>query len=222
MLYVTNCSGGKIPQIEAVTPDNLYMSVRVWYLKQLAEEKGYPWAILSGEYGLVFGDDKVCTYDTLLADDEKAIVSKGELVAKQLKEHGVDSVRFYLVPDELESGRAVNRYLSVMQYACNKLSITLEEVPFPKPTSTRKPVPVEPQYIPSTYHMDKTLPNQLKTNKEAQMFVLKAQDEKGLWQNVRKSSFLPDLQIKARMLVAKFPNQKVEIVEEPRDAKLPF
>lgn len=53
-------------------------------------------------------------------------------------------------------------------------------------------------------------------------FVLKAQDESGLWQIVRKSVFLPDLQIKARTLTKKFPDRKVSITEEQNLGELPF
>lgn len=57
---------------------------------------------------------------------------------------------------------------------------------------------------------------------KAKGLTLRAQDEKGLWRNIRKSKFLPDLQIKARLLVEKFPDRKVEIVEDPSNEKFSF
>jgi hypothetical protein len=52
--------------------------------------------------------------------------------------------------------------------------------------------------------------------------TLRAQDANGIWQVVRKSTFLPELQIKARALAKQFPLQKVEITEDPSDEKFSF
>jgi len=49
-------------------------------------------------------------------------------------------------------------------------------------------------------------------------YILRAQDEKGFWQEVRRSTFLPDLQIKADQLSKDYPDRKI-VIDAVREAK---
>ena len=212
-LYVTGSSSIKLPVTEAIPVEELELSANVWYVKAKAKKDNVPWAVLTSAYGLVMGGTNVAPYHGVIREGE--VDDLGTRVSKQLREAKVDRVDFFAVPEEIASGGVQVNYKDTMIDAISKLqatgyNITLTESPLPTRNDMSKAL--KPQDIPKQFHQQK----------EAHMYLLKAQDEKGLWQLVRKSAFLPDLQIKARMLVAKFPNQKVEIVEEPKDVKLSF
>lgn len=214
-MYVTNCSADKTLTLEPVPPHQRYLSDRVWYVRQLAKDAGEDFAIVSGEFGLVFEDNCIPSYDHLLQKDE--VLALGKEMAKQLKQRGTSSITFFVIPQEWQEGKPVHQYSLAMQYACNIAKIPFAIKPIDVPLGGRtkgEPTPVRPENIEigGPYTM----------NKKATVFLLRAQDEKGLWQDVRKSTFLPDLQIKARMLAKKFPNQKVEITELPKDERFSF
>lgn len=210
-LYVTGSSGIKTPQIGNVPIEELELSAAVMTVKALAETAGVPWAILTSGYGLTLGGTSVAPYHGVIHEGD--VDDMGSRVAKQLRELKVDELWFFVVPEEISGGGVMGNYLSVLEDAITKLrqnSYNIKMVTKPFPTRNEMSRQLRPQDIPKTYHQ----------NKEAHMFLLRAQDEKGLWQNVRKSSFLPDLQIKGKQLQRKFPGRKVEIVVEPSTKNL--
>lgn len=207
MLFVTGGTSVQTPQQNPVSPEDLYLDVAVWYLKKIAGS--IPWAVLTPT-GLFFQGEKKGGSTKILHDDPEQKADLASFVAKQLKENQVDAVRFFAVGDEIINSASAINFAEVMTKAAVKANIPLTSEDLPSRDEMLKRLGVSD--FPKTFHQQK----------EAHMYLLRAQDEKGLWQLVRKSSFLPDLQIKARMLVQKFPNQKVEIVEEPKDARLSF
>lgn len=210
-MYVTNASATKSLSPEEVAPTERYLSDRVWWVKERADKDGEDFAVLSGEFGLLTDTSRIPPYEHTLGADE--IETLGDFVANQLKQKKASRVTFWAIPEEVSQGRSVNKYIAVLSRACEIAGIPLEVLPIDEPLGGRtkgKPTPVSPQYIGGPFKMNK------------KGYLLRAQDEKGLWQNVRTSVFLPDLQIKARMLVKKFPDRKVEIVEEQRDERFPF
>lgn len=192
-MYVTYCSKDKAVDPKPLPPGRRYVDPRIWYVLKLAREAGEPAAILSGEFGLVSTDQCIPLYDHLLTPEETAEMS--EKVAKQLK--GQSSVTFFIDSGEFSARGPALTYVRVMQEACKKAGASF----------AMRPVPGNLELNPS----DITV-GDISMNKKS--FILSAQDEAGLWKVVRKSSFLPDLQIKARALAKKFPERKVSIKEE--------
>lgn len=230
-MYVTYCTAAKTFSPELLTPEQRYYSDRVAYVSDLAKAAGEDFGVISGELGLVSGPE-VYNYDHLLRWDETADMSKK--VAAQIKQRNIKAITFWYNKREMgEPGRAVHRYQAVLIEACDAAGIPFSSMPIEEKLGgeIKEPAKIEPgiwhdtdpltgkpKHAPTKYP-----PKGVSMNKKAeQTFLLRAQDEKGLWQNVRKSSFLPDLQIKARMLVKKFPAQKVEIVEEHKDEQFPI
>lgn len=215
-MYVTNCSSAKTLNPEPLPPHQRYYDDRVWYVRQLAKDAGEEFAVISGEFGLVTEDQCIPSYDHLLTWDE--VESLGKSIAADLKSRSTSSITFFVVPEEWSEGKAVVRYGAALQKACELAKIPYSVRPFTVPLGGRtkgEPTPVRPENI--------EIGGPFTMNKKAERtYILRAQDEKGLWQDIRKSTFLPDLQIKARMLVKKFPDRKVEITELPLDERFSF
>ncbi len=214
-MYITYGSRISNPDPKPLPPHQRYLSDRVWLVRQMAKDAGEDFAVITAEYGLVFEENYVPLHDHML--DMHEVEQLGKDVSRQLKRKGTSSVTFFIIPEEWSEGGAAYRYNLVLQLACNLAKIPYTVKPITKDLGERtkgEPTPVRPENIEigGPYSM----------NKSATVYVLMAQDEKGLWQNIRKSSFLPDLQIKARMLVKKFPDRKVEIAELPRDERFSF
>ena len=215
-MYVTYGSRTNNPDPKPLPPQQRYYSDRVWYVRQLAKDAGEEFAIITAEYGLVFEENYIPLHDHIL--DMQEVEKLGREVAKTLKQKASSSVTFFLVPEEWSEGGAAYRYNLALQLACNlaKIPYALKPITVPLGERTKgEPTPVRPENIEigGPFTMNK---------KSFTTYLLRAQDEKGLWQDVRKSTFLPDLQIKARTLSKKFPNQKVEITELPKDERFSF
>jgi hypothetical protein len=214
-MYITYGSPAQIDP-KPLPPHQRYISDRVWYVRQLAKDAGEEFAIITAEYGLVFEENYIPMHDHTLSSDEVERLSNE--IAKTLQKKGASSVTFFVIPEEWQEKESAFRYDLVLQKACllAKIPYTLKPITIPLGERTHgTPSPVRPENIEigGPYTMNK---------KADPTYLLRAQDEKGLWQNVRTSTFLPDLQIKARSLSKKFSNQKVEIVELPKDTKFPF
>ena len=215
-MYVTYGSEVQVPSLEALPPHQRFISDRVWYVRQLAKDAGEDFAVITPEYGLVSEESYIPYHERMLGREE--MQSLIEDVANTLKKKSASSVTFFVAPEEMGEGGMADRFNLILQSACEEADIPYTMKPIQVPLGERTkglPTPVRPENVeiggPHTM------------NKKAEpTYLLRAQDEKGLWQNVRTSTFLPDLQIKARMLTKKFPNQKVEIVEMPKDERFSF
>lgn len=215
-MYVTYGSRTSNPNPNPLPPHQRYLSDRVWYVRQLAKDAGEDFAVITAEYGLVFEENYIPLHDHILDMDE--VEKLGREVAKTLQQRGGDSVTFFIVPEEWAEGGAAYRYNLVLQLACQLARVPYNLKPITTPLGERtkgEPTPVRPENI--------EIGGPFTMNKKADpIYLLRAQDEKGLWQDVRKSVFLPDLQIKARTLVKKFPDRKVEITELPNNERFSF
>lgn len=204
-MYVTYCTARKSlekPE-EGLPPSKRYYSDRIYRVVKRARAAGEPVAILSGKLGLVGENECTPLYDQLLSNEEVLELSKK--VAQQLKDKGVTSVTFFADAKAWEEGRAVHRYTKALQMACKEAGTSFVLM-FDDESEELNPSDV-------TF-------GDISMNKKS--FVLMAQDESGLWKTIRTSSFLPDLQIKARSLAKKFPDRKVSIKEQANPESLPF
>lgn len=213
-MYITYGSRTSNPDPQALPPHQRYFSDRVWYVRQLAKDAGEEFAIITAEYGLVFEENYIPLHDHMLNMNE--VETLGKEVAKQLKQKGASAVTFFIISEEWSEGGAAYKYNLVLQLACHIASVSYAVKPITVELGERtkgKPTPVRPENVeiggPHTM------------NKKAE-YELIAQDEKGLWKSIRKSSFLPDLQIKARSLSKKFPDRKVSIILEKDTTEFPF
>jgi hypothetical protein len=228
-MYVTNCSASKAIDPNPLPAAERYLSNRIDYVKQLAKDAGEDFAIISGEYGLVSGN--IPYYDHLLNEDE--VESLAEVVADQIKEQGIHNITFWAMPEEWsDPARAVRRYSQVLERARQLAPFTYAVKFIEEPIGGRERgrPKTEPGAAPEGPQATTVRPENVgfggphSMNKKAEpsAYQLRAQDEKGLWQEVRQSTFLPDLQIKARSLVKQFPDRKVEIVPIADNKTLPF
>jgi len=209
-MYVTYGSKTANPDPNPLPPHRRYYSDRVWYVRQLAKDAGEEFAVITSEYGLVFEENAIPLQDHIIDIDE--VESLGKETAKVLKQHSAASVVFFIIPEEWSEGGAAYRYNLVLQLACNIANIPYTVKPIKESLGERtkgEPTPVRPENI------EVGGPFSMNKKSEPASYQLIAQDENGIWQNVRTSSFLPDLQIKARALAKKFPNRKVDIVADP-------
>ena len=206
-MFVTNCSKFKLPEPANIPPQQRYLSNRIWYVHQLAKDAGEPFAVVSGEFGLVSEEQSIPDYEHMLAPEE--IRGLSEKIAAQIKEQSIPEITFWVISGEYsDTGRAVHRYIAAVQRACELTGAKFHVMPITIPVSQKSKgeTAVRPENIP--------LRGPHTMNKKAEKYVLMAQDENGIWQTVRKSAFLPDLQIKARTLVKKYPDRKVSIVQD--------
>jgi hypothetical protein len=210
-MYVTYGSKDLNPDPGPLPPQQRFFSDRVWYVRQLAKDAGQEFALITAEYGLVF-EQNFIPPDNSIVDMDK-VESLGKETAKVLKTHGAKDVVFFIIPEEWGEGGAADRFNLVLQYACNlaKIPYTMKPIKVPLGQRTKgEPTPVRPENIPP-FAAPLGGPYSMNKKAEPAVYELLAQDENGIWKSVRKSSFLPDLQIKAKSLLEEFPNRKVSI-----------
>ena len=205
-MYVTYGSKDLNPDPGPLPPQQRFFSRRVWYVRQLAKDAGQEFALITAEYGLVF-EQNFIPPDNSIVDMDK-VESLGKETAKVLKTHGAKDVVFFIISEEWGEGGAADRFNLVLQYACNAANISYTRKPIKVPLGQRNKGevdPVRPENIElgGPYSMNKKA--------EPAIYQLSAQDENGIWKPIRKSSFLPDLQIKAKSLLKEFPDRKVSI-----------
>ena len=123
-VLVTYCSREK-RRDEALLPAwERYLSERVRALFKRAERAGTRCLILSGEYGLIDAEHPIPWYDRLLRPQD--VEERVDLVARQLREHEVESVEYHTVhPDIVEE---VRPYRDLLERACLQAGILLEFV----------------------------------------------------------------------------------------------
>lgn len=237
-MYVTYESADKT-FAPSDTPERKMYSDRVAYVSDLAKAAGEVFGVLSGgfdsnglPFGLLLPGVQVPTYKHIVKWQETLSIAKR--VAEQLKQNNVKEVVFWYNKREMtEAARPIHRYQAIMLEACDAAGVAYSAIPIEEKLGgeIKEPAQIEPgiwhdvdpltgkpKHAPTKYP-----PKGVSMNKKAeQTFLLRAQDEKGLWYHVRKSTFLPDLQIKAKMLVKKFPNQKVLIIAEQKDEQFPI
>jgi hypothetical protein len=226
-MYVTNASASRALSNDPLPPHQRYLTDRVAYVYQLAKDAGEDFAVLSAEYGLVFGDQSVPFSDHGLSDDE--VEKLAAVVAEEIEARGVKSITFWALPQEWsDPARSARRYSKVLERARQLFSFHYAVQFIDAPLGGRergRPTP-EPGHAPEGEETSTIRPENVgfggPHSMNKQSYQLRAQDEKGLWQDVRQSTFLPDLQIKARSLVKEFPDRKVEIVPVADNKPLPF
>jgi hypothetical protein len=217
-MYVTYCvSPWQTPTDKPLPPQQLHLSNLVMYVYQLAKDDGAEFAVISPyPYGLVSSTECVPHHPPMSEKDDELLL---ELIEKQMEEKGISSIDFWVVAAEyLDTNHPLHKYEMLLQQACTKLGKGFNLRKVKEPLGSIKqdiPSPVRPENVEigGPHSMNK---------KAGPTYILRAQDENGIWKDVRKSSFLPDLQIKARTLAKKFPAQKVEIVEAPNDGRQSF
>ncbi len=119
-------SEGLLPAIQR------YRSERIARLSRLAGEAGFPFAILSGLFGLIDADHPIPYYDRLMEDgDVERIAAAGE---KFLRERGVKQVIFCLPDPALDPH--VGPYLKSMEISAAAAGSRLQVYflpPYPRP-----------------------------------------------------------------------------------------
>ena len=90
---MTICSNEKDHTANKLPAYLRYKSARIDNVRDIAKNKGLPFFILSGEYGLVAENDTVPYYDHLLVQDE--VDGMTALVSSQNKALKITSIEFY-------------------------------------------------------------------------------------------------------------------------------
>ena len=99
-----------------------YQSERIDKIAGIARGKGYPFAILSGKYGLIDSRQPIPYYDKLLTEkDIPAAVRKSTLF---LEGRSIEKILF-LLPDPAVDPH-VTPYIKTMEQACAATAIDLE------------------------------------------------------------------------------------------------
>lgn len=120
-LYCTYCSAGKHPAATPMPAVRRYLSPRIRLVHRMSRRAGVPFAILSGEFGLLGPYEKIPHYDHLLAMEEvAALLSR---VASYLSRRGIRSVRFFHEP--LKTHPRLRPYLAVISRACRQAGARL-------------------------------------------------------------------------------------------------
>lgn len=107
----TICSREKDPELTFIPAHQRYRGDHIALVRQFAREKGMPFFILSGKFGLTHEDDMVPHYDYLLTPhDVEALIPT---VEAQLMGHGLRKLWLYHKPKP-----AWQPYLEVLVRAC--------------------------------------------------------------------------------------------------------
>ena len=104
-----------------------YRSSRIKTVSSLARKAGWPFAILSGEYGLISADEPIPYYDRLMGEDDL-----GKIIAKNtafLKKNGIEKV-FFLIPDPATDPRVLP-YLKSLEVAAESTGSELKTISVP-------------------------------------------------------------------------------------------
>lgn len=123
-IICTYCSGAKSEDGGLLPAVQRYLSDRIVNLGMSADESGFDFMILSGEYGLIDRDYPLPLYDHLLQPSEVDKLSSK--VATTLCMAGVKEVVYHTAAPEIFS--AVRPYLAVIESACDRASVALRLV----------------------------------------------------------------------------------------------
>ncbi len=117
----TLCSREKNKRDGLLPASKRYSSNRVKVVLDISGKKKLPLYYLSGKYGLVKSDDEIPYYDLLLLPNAVELLSK--LVFKQLKNHDITHVLFYVKSKFKKKNKP---YYDVIEKACKSADIKLE------------------------------------------------------------------------------------------------
>lgn len=123
-LVATYCAKTKTNTEEPTPAHERYLSKRITHARDSALSSCDKFAILSGRFGLIDGNEKIPYYDHLLKEDE--IPSMVDRVAKILKSWGVSELTWYSLPDNLDP--FVWRYRAVITRAAAITGCSLKVV----------------------------------------------------------------------------------------------
>lgn len=118
-LICTICSKEKRMDIRPLPAQIRYKSDRIKKVNAIAKDKGFPFVILSGKYGILSPDEKIPYYNHLLKPKEAGLLTKR--VTQQIKVYDIDEVIFYAKPNDLNW----QPYYSVLENVTNLLGIKL-------------------------------------------------------------------------------------------------
>ncbi len=113
-LYVTYCSGRKKEDPEPMPAVRRYVSARIRAVHRKSREDAAPFAILSGEFGLLGPYQRIPYYNHLLRADE--VESLLPQVVGYLGRKGVRAVRFF--HDPLRKDPRLAPYIDAIKRAC--------------------------------------------------------------------------------------------------------
>lgn len=134
-LYVTYCSAGKNKAKFPMPAVRRYLSPRIRAVHRMSRDAGAPFAILSGEFGLLGPYGKIPYYDHLLkAGEVTALLPR---VAGYLERKGIRAVFFFHEP--LAPNPQLKPYLAAIRRACRSAGarLTLSELRESQPLSGR-------------------------------------------------------------------------------------
>ena len=120
--FSTYCSAKKRETENVLPAIDRYLSKRIDAVHVAAEALGLPFAILSGQYGLLSPDDPILYYDHLLVADE--VSEHARLVAEQLSAKGVDDLVFFTV--RVTEDPAVAAYIDCVRLATQMVHADLK------------------------------------------------------------------------------------------------
>jgi hypothetical protein len=123
----TYCAGPKRDDGCLLPAVDRYRSRRIRTLALRAASELRPFLILSGEYGLLRGDEPIPWYDHLLLMDEVAALVPR--VAAQLTALGIGAVEYHTAP--LHAEAAVRPYFETITAACALAGAALTIEPLP-------------------------------------------------------------------------------------------
>jgi len=131
ILICTICCREK-DQAEGLLPAlQRYRSSRIKTVSKLSRKAGWPFAILSGKYGLISADEPIPYYDRLMGEDDL-----GKIIEKNtvfLKKNGIKMI-FFLIPAPAIDPHVVP-YLKSMEAAAESTGSELKIIfvpPYPK------------------------------------------------------------------------------------------
>lgn len=113
-LYVTYCSGRKREDRAPMPSIRRYISARIRAVHRKSREDGAPFAILSGEFGLLGPYRKIPYYDHLLRPEEVAALLP--LIVGYLVRKRVRAVRFF--HDPIGKDPRLAPYIDAVTRAC--------------------------------------------------------------------------------------------------------
>lgn len=87
------CSRVKDENKELLPARKRYLGSHVLKVEKIALEQKHPFFILSGVYGFISGEEKIPTYDHLLAEDEVSALA--EKIQAQIEKSGASEIHFY-------------------------------------------------------------------------------------------------------------------------------
>lgn len=120
-LYVTYCCARKSKAKAPMPAVRRYLSPRIRAVHRMSREAGMPFAILSGEFGLLGPYERIPYYDHLLeAGEVFALLPR---VTSYLERKRVRAVRFFHEP--LESQPMLKPYVSAITRACRRADVRL-------------------------------------------------------------------------------------------------